>query len=44
MDMPDGWSFKDTTMTSIIINGPTCDRVLSGEIHDVTVAFVCEIT
>jgi hypothetical protein len=44
MDATDGWSFTDTTMTSIIIKGPTCDRVLSGMIHDVTVAFVCDVT
>jgi hypothetical protein len=44
MDPANGWSFKDASMTSIIINGPICDRVLSGEVHDVTVAFVCMVT
>jgi hypothetical protein len=41
MDPTDGWSFKDTSMTSIIFNGSVCARLLSGMIHDVTVAFVC---
>lgn len=43
MDASDGWSFKNGDMTTIIINGPTCDRVLAGTIHDVTVAFVCVV-
>ncbi len=44
MDPANGWSFKDATMTSIVINGPTCDQVLTGKIHDVTVAFVCKVS
>ena len=44
MDASNGWSFKDDTMTTIILNGPTCDRVLSGMTHDVTVAFVCMVS
>jgi hypothetical protein len=43
MDPSNGWSFTDATMTTIIINGPTCDQVLSGAVHDVTVAFVCMV-
>jgi hypothetical protein len=43
MDPTNGWSFTDTTKTSIILNGPICDQVLSGAVHDVTVAFVCMI-
>jgi hypothetical protein len=30
-------------MTAIIISGPTCDRVLSGTIQSVSVAFNCKI-
>ena len=44
MDPANGWSFKDASMTSIILSGPICDQVLSGAVHDVTVAFVCMIT
>ena len=44
MDPANGWSFKDAHMTSIILNGPICDQVLSGTIHDVTVAFVCTVS
>ena len=44
MDPTNGWSFKDATMTSIILNGPICDQVMSGTVHDVTVAFVCMVT
>ena len=38
MDPTNGWSFKDATMTTIILNGPICDQVMSGTVHDVTVA------
>jgi hypothetical protein len=41
MDPANGWSFKDATMSTIILNGTICDRLMSGMIHDVTVAFVC---
>jgi len=41
MDPANGWSFKDATMSTIILNGTVCDRLMSGMIHDVTVAFVC---
>jgi hypothetical protein len=41
MDPSNGWSFKDTTMTTIILNGSICDQVMNGTVHDVTVAFVC---
>jgi hypothetical protein len=44
MDATNGWSFKDASMTSIIINGPMCDQVLSGAVHDVTVAFICMVS
>ena len=44
MDPANGWSFKDAQMTTIILTGPICDQVLSGTIHDVTVAFVCAVT
>ena len=44
MDPTNGWSFKDATMTTIILNGPICDQVMSGTVHDVTVAFVCMVT
>ena len=43
MDPANGWSFKDMTMTTIVLNGSLCDQVLSGTIHDVTVAFVCVV-
>jgi hypothetical protein len=43
MDPSNGWSFKDPAMTTIVITGPICDQVLSGTIHDVTVAFVCMV-
>jgi hypothetical protein len=43
MDTTNGWSFKDMTMTTIVLNGSLCDQVLSGTIHDVTVAFVCTV-
>jgi len=42
MDPANGWSFTDASMTSIIINGPMCDQVMTGTIKDVTVAFVCK--
>jgi len=42
MDPTNGWSFTDASMTSIIINGPMCDQVMTGTIKDVTVAFVCK--
>jgi len=44
MDPTNGWSFKDATMTTIILNGPICDQVMSGAVHDVSVAFVCMVT
>jgi hypothetical protein len=44
MDPSNGWSFKDAAMTTIIFTGPICDQVLSGKIHDVTIAFVCMVT
>jgi hypothetical protein len=44
MDPANGWSFKDATMTTIILNGSLCDQVMSGAIHDVTVAFVCTVS
>lgn len=43
MDASNGWSFKDASMTSIVLTGPICDQVLTGTIHDVTVAFVCMV-
>jgi hypothetical protein len=43
MDPANGWTFKDMTMTTIVLNGSLCDQVLSGTIHDVTVAFVCMV-
>ena len=43
MDPSSGWSFTDMTKTSIILNGAICDQVLSGTVHDVTVAFVCMV-
>jgi hypothetical protein len=43
MDPANGWSFKNADMTSIILTGQVCDQVLSGTIHDVTVAFVCAV-
>ena len=30
-------------MTTIILNGTICDQVMSGTVHDVTVAFVCMV-
>jgi hypothetical protein len=44
MDPSNGWSFKDATMTTIVLTGSICDQVLSGKVHDVTVAFVCMIS
>jgi len=44
MDPANGWSFKDTGMTTIILNGSICDQVMAGTVHDVTVAFVCMVT
>jgi len=41
MDPTNGWSFKDATMTTIILNGTICDQLMTGKFHDVTVAFVC---
>src|SRR5262249_4573178 len=41
MDPGNGWSFKDATMTTIVLNGTICDQVMSGAVHDVTIAFVC---
>jgi hypothetical protein len=41
MDPTNGWSFKDATMTTIVLNGSLCEQVTSGAIKSVTVAFVC---
>ena len=41
MDPSNGWSFKDAAMTTIILNGTICDQLMTGKVHDVTVAFVC---
>lgn len=43
MDPANGWSFKNGDKTTVILNGPVCDQVMSGAIHDVTVAFVCMV-
>jgi len=43
MDPANGWSFKDGTMTTIILNGAICDQVMSGTVHDVSIAFVCMV-
>ena len=43
MDMTNGWSFKDASMTTIILNGTICDQVMTGTVHDVSVAFVCMV-
>jgi hypothetical protein len=43
MDPANGWSFKDASMTTIILNGSICDQVMSGTVRDVSVAFVCMV-
>jgi hypothetical protein len=36
-----GYDYTDDTMNAIQVYGPLCDQILSGAIHDVTVAFTC---
>ena len=43
MDPANGWSFKDASMTTIVLNGTICDQVMTGTVHDVSVAFVCMV-
>jgi hypothetical protein len=37
----DGWDYADTSHTSIQLTGSICERVMNGEIQQVTVAFMC---
>lgn len=41
-DPSNGWSLGDTPRT-LLLNGPTCDRVKSGDVHQVQVLFGCEL-
>ena len=36
-----GYDYTDSTMNAIQVYGPLCDQIMSGAIHDVTVAFTC---
>jgi hypothetical protein len=38
-----GWDYTDSTMTSIVVYGETCDKIKSGTIDNVSVKFRCII-
>jgi hypothetical protein len=39
----DGWKYVGTGNDQIQVYGPTCDKIMSGEIQDVTVTYQCII-
>jgi hypothetical protein len=38
-----GWDYTDTTMTSVVVYGATCDQIKAGTIRSVSVKFQCII-
>jgi hypothetical protein len=38
-----GWDYTDSTMTSVVVYGPTCDKIKAGTIGAVSVKFRCII-
>jgi hypothetical protein len=43
-DANNGWTYSDTTHTSITLNGSSCDAVMAGTIMTVTIIFNCHLT
>jgi hypothetical protein len=41
MSTTDGWSYGNTEMTSVVINGPLCQQIMDGNVTDVKVVFRC---
>jgi hypothetical protein len=41
--MTDGWNYVAGTTDQIQVYGPTCDKIMSGEIQNVTVTYQCII-
>jgi hypothetical protein len=39
--LTDGWQYTDGSMTSIQLYGPACAAITAGEVHTVSIAFVC---
>lgn len=44
MSHTDGYDYIDDTHQSIQVYGPRCDKIMSGEIHEVSVTFRCLVT
>ena len=44
MNAVDGWTYSDTTHTSITLNGASCAAVEAGTITNVTIVFNCHLT
>jgi hypothetical protein len=44
MTHTDGYDYLDATHQSIQVYGPRCDKIMSGEIHEVSVTFRCLVT
>jgi hypothetical protein len=42
-DANNGWTYTDTTHTSITLHGSSCDAVMAGTIMTVTIIFNCHI-
>ena len=38
-----GWDYTDASMTSIVVYGPTCDKIKAGTIKSVSIKFQCII-
>jgi len=38
-----GWDYTDTTMTSVVVYGATCDKIKTGAIQSVSIKFQCII-
>jgi hypothetical protein len=44
MSHTDGYDYIDDTHQSIQVYGPRCEKIMSGEIHEVSVTFRCLVT
>jgi len=42
-DANNGWTYSDTTHTSITLHGSSCDQVMAGTVTTVTIIFNCHI-
>jgi hypothetical protein len=40
---PNGWTYTDTNMTSVVLHGSACDQVTAGTITSVTIVFHCHV-